>query len=79
MFLEIKTPQQLSQRLKDINISYVLYEKRMRQPPLYGNKKIFSDKTTEYYFSSNQLMQTYLSGFGTKIYEDNNSEIYKVS
>ncbi|MBI3036792.1 glycosyltransferase family 39 protein [Candidatus Woesearchaeota archaeon] len=78
-FLEIKTPQQLSQRLKEINISYVLYEKRMRQPPLYGKKKVYSDKTAEYYFSSNQLMQAYLGGFGTKIYEDNNTEVYKVA
>lgn len=78
-FLEIKTPQQLAQRLKEVNVSYVLYEKRMRQPPLYGKKKVYSDKTTEYYFSSNQLMQAYFGSFGTKIYEDNNTEIYKVA
>ncbi len=77
-FFEMKTSADVAARMDEMNVSYVLYEKKMRDLLLYG-KKIFSGKTMEYYSRSNRLMWSYLGSFGAKVYEDNNSEIYKVT
>ncbi len=77
-FYSITTPQQLDARLKELGVSYVLYEKDMAKAPLYGKQKIFSDKTTEHYFAVNKLMLSYLAAHGEKAYSDDNAELYRI-
>ena len=78
-FFDITTTQQLAARLSELNVSYVLFEKKMRNAPLYGNMKVFSDNTAGYFLNSTSLVTAYLADFAQKVYEDKNTEIYKIS